>query len=149
MRFRAIVVQTGKTTTGIPIPAEVLAALGAGKKPAVTVNVNGHTYRSSVATVDGVPMVSLSAENRVAAAVRGGDEVEVDIDLDTAPRTVDIPPELSSALDREPAARAFFDSLSYSNQRWHVLSITGAKTAETRERRVQKSMSMLREGRKP
>ena len=149
MRFRTTIAQSGKNTTGIPIPAEVLSALGGGKRPAVTITINGHTYRSSVATVDGGPMVSLSAENRAAAGVRGGDEVEVDIAPDTAPRTVELPPELAAALEREPPARAFFESLSYSNQRWHVLSITAAKTAETRERRVQKSMAMLREGRKP
>ena len=112
MGFRAIVVQSGKTTTGVPIPAEVMTALGAGKKPAVRVTVNGHTYRSSVATVDGGPMVSLSADNRATAGVSVGREVEVDIALDTAPREVDVPPELASALELETAVRDFVESLS-------------------------------------
>jgi hypothetical protein len=113
VRFRTRILQSGKTATGIRVPNEVMAALAAGKKPSVAVRINGHAYRSTVATVDGRPMVGLSAENRAAAGVVGGDEVEVDIELDTAPRTVDLPAELTTALDREPDAKGFFESLSY------------------------------------
>lgn len=126
-----------------------MAALAAGKKPPVRVTINGHTYRSSVATVDGQPMVGVSAENRVAAGVAAGDEVEVDIALDTAPREVEVPPALAAALAGEPAAQAFFNSLSNSHKSWHTLAIAGAKTDDTRQRRLEKSMKMLREGRKP
>jgi uncharacterized protein YdeI (YjbR/CyaY-like superfamily) len=73
--------------------------------------------------------------------------VDVDIELDSEPRTVDLPADLSDALDGEPKAREFFDGLSYSKQRWHVLSVEGAKTPETRQRRIEKSVEMLREGR--
>jgi len=113
------------------------------------VTINGHSYRSTVATVDGQPMVGVSANNREAAAVAGGDEVDVDIELDTGPREVEVPPELAAALAADPMAKAFFDSLSNSNKSWHTLQIAGAKTDETRQRRLAKSMQMLREGRKP
>jgi hypothetical protein len=147
MQFRTTIEQGGKTATGIRIPDEVVEALGAGKRPAITVTMNGYTYRSTVAVMGGAYMVGVSAENRAGAGVAGGDEVDVDIELDTAPREVIVPPDFAAALDAEPAARTTFDQLSYSNRSWHVLSIDGAKTAETRERRIAKSVAALREGR--
>jgi hypothetical protein len=147
MRFRTTIQQTGKNTTGIPVPDDVVAALGSGRRPAVTVTVNGYSYRSTVASMGGVSMVSLSAEHRDGAGVAGGDEVEVDLELDTAPRQVTVPDDLAAALDAEPAARATFDGLSYSNKSWHVLQVTGAKTDETRQRRIAKSVETLRQGR--
>jgi hypothetical protein len=145
-RFRTTILQSGKTATGIPIPDEVIEALGAGKKPAVKMTVNGYTYRSSVATVDGRFMVGFSAEHRAASGLGGGDEVEVEIELDTAPREVDVPSDLAAALDAEPAARATFDLLSFSLKRYHVDQVNGAKSDETRQRRIEKSISVLREG---
>ena len=88
-----------------------MAALAAGKKPPVRVTINGHTYRSTVATIDGQPMVGVSAENRALAGVSGGDEVDVDIELDTAPRVVEVPAELAAALAGDAAAKQFFDLL--------------------------------------
>jgi uncharacterized protein YdeI (YjbR/CyaY-like superfamily) len=79
--------------------------------------------------------------------VAGGDEIDVDVELDTAPREVSVPDDFAGALDAEPAARATFDGLSNSNKGWHVLQVTGAKTDETRQRRIGKSVAMLREGR--
>ena len=149
MRFRTTIVQTGKTTTGIEVPDEVMEALGSGKRPAVKVTVNGYSYRSTVASMGGRSMVSLSAEHRAGAGVAGGDEVEVDLEPDTAPREVTVPDDLAAALDAEPAARATFDGLSYSNKSWHVLQVTGAKTEETRQRRIAKSVEALRQGRPP
>jgi bacteriocin resistance YdeI/OmpD-like protein/uncharacterized protein DUF1905 len=147
MKFRTKVEQAGKTATGIRIPDEVVEALGKGKKPPVRVTINGYTYRSTIATVSGRFMVGVSAENRAGARVAGGDMVDVDIELDTAPRELTLPPDLAEALDREPTARKFFDGLSFSNRQWHVVSVEGAKTDETRERRIAKSVEMLREGR--
>jgi uncharacterized protein YdeI (YjbR/CyaY-like superfamily) len=92
-------------------------------------------------------MVGVSADVRAAAGVKGGDEVDVEIELDTAPRVVTVPPEFGAALDAVPEARATFDKLSYSNKSWHVLQITGAKSDETRQRRIEKSVAALREGR--
>jgi hypothetical protein len=147
MRFRTTIVQSGKTATGIQVPDEVVEALGSGKRPAVKVTVNGYSYRNTVASMGGVFMVSLSAEHRAGAGVAGGDEVEVDLELDSAPREVTVPPELAAALDAEPAARATFDGLSYSNKSWHVLQVTGAKSEETRQRRIAKSVEALKQGR--
>ena len=146
MRFRTTIQQSGKTTTGIQVPEELIQALGAGKRPAVKVTINGYTYRSTVAVIGGQYMVSVSAEHRAGAGVAGGDEVDVDIDLDTAPREVTVPTDFAAALDAEPEALRTFDGLSYSNRSWHVLQVEGAKTDETRQRRIAKSVAALREG---
>ena len=147
MRFHATVEQNGKTATGITVPDEIVAALGAGRKPAVTVTINGYTYRSSIATVSGTSKVGVSAEVREAAGVKAGDEVDVDIALDTAPREVAVPADFAAALDAEPPAQATFDRISYSEKRWFVLGIEDAKTPETRKRRIDKAIERLREGR--
>ena len=147
MKFRAVVEQGGKTATGITVPDEIVAALGAGRKPAVSVTLNGYTYRTSVATISGSFKVGVSADVRDAAGVKGGDEVDVDIALDTAPREVAVPPDFAAALVSEPAAQATFDRISYSEKRWFVLGIEGAKTPETRQRRIDKAIERLREGR--
>ena len=147
MRFRTTLLQGDKTATGIRIPDEVVEALGSGKRPAVRVTINGFTYRSTVAVMGGAYMVGVSAENRAGAGVAGGDEVDVDLELDSAPRVVVVPPYFGTALDADPAARRTFDGLSYSNKSWHVLQIDGAKTDETRQRRIAKSVGALREGR--
>lgn len=130
------------------MPPEVVAGLGPGKKPAVQVTIGSYTYRSSVASMGGEFMLPLSAEHRAGAGVAAGQEIEVELQLDTAPREVTVPADLSVALNAEPEAKRFFESLSYSNQLRHVLSVNEAKTPETRERRVAKAMDMLREGRK-
>jgi hypothetical protein len=147
MRFHTTILQSGPTATGIRVPDEVVEALGTGKRPAVSVTINGFTYRSTIAVMGGVFMVGVSAENRAGAGVKGGDEVDVDIALDTAPREVTVPADFAAALDAEPAARRTFDGLSYSNKSWHVLQVTGAKTDETRQRRIAKSIDALRDGR--
>ena len=147
MRFRTTLLQTGKTATGMVVPADVVEGLGAGKRPPVQVTINGFTYRSTIAVMGGVFMVGVNSENRAGAGVKGGDEVDVDIELDTKPRELAVPAELAAALDAEPAARRTFDGLSYSNRLWHSLQVTTARTDETRERRLAKSIEALREGR--
>lgn len=146
MQFRATLELGGKTATGIRVPEEIVAALGAGKRPAVTVTINDYTYRSTVAPMGGVFMLPVSAEVRAGAGVAAGDELDVDVVPDTAPREVVVPTDLAVALDAEPAARAKFEALSYSNKRRHVLDVEGAKTAETRQRRIDKAIVTRREG---
>ncbi len=124
-----------------------MAALAAGKAPKVAVTINGHTYRSSVAMMRGEPMIGVSEAVRTASGVRGGETVEVDVVVDTAPRVIAVPDDLAAALDAEPAARATFDKLSYSNQRFWVEPIEAAKAEETRRRRIEKAVATLGEGR--
>ena len=109
--------------------------------------VNGYSYRSTVATVDGRFMVGFSADHRAASGLSGGDAVEVDIELDAVPRTVELPADFQASLDADARARATFDKLSNSLKGYHVSQVTGAKTPETRQRRIDKSVATLREGR--
>lgn len=145
--FRTTVMTTGKTAMGFEVPPSAVEALGAGKRPPVTVTINGYTYRNTIAVMGGAFMIGVSSEHRGPAGVNGGDEVDVELALDTAPRVVEVPPDLAAALDAEPAARATFDRLSYSNQSWHVLQVTGTRNPDTRARRVDRSVAALRAGR--
>ncbi len=147
MRFRATVELGGKTATGIRVPGDVVAGLGSSKKPAVQVTVNGYTYRSTVAVRGESFMLPVSAEHRAGAGVQAGDEVDVELELDTAPREVAVPPDFAAALAADAQAMRFFDGLSYSQQRWFVLGVEGAKKAETRKRRIGAAVSRLHEGR--
>lgn len=146
MKFRTTIFLNGKTATGLEVPAEIVEQLGAGKKPAVSVTIGNHTYRSTLAVYGGRYMLPLSAENRQAAGVAAGDEVEVELARDMAPREVEVPGDLAEKLAGDEAAKAFFEGLSYSNQRRIVLNIGQAKAAETRARRIDKTVVALREG---
>ena len=143
MRFHATVQQHGKTATGIEVPAEILAALGGGKRPKVTVTLNGFSYPSTVGSMGGLSLIPISAEVRERAGVAAGDEVDVDIVPDSAARVVEVPEDLAGALSREPAAREAFGQLSYTGQRRYVQLVEQAKTAETRQRRIDKAVSEL------
>lgn len=147
MKFTTKLELGGKTATGFVVPPEVVEALGKGKKPPVKVTINGYTYRNTVAVYGGVYMLGVSAEHREGAGVEAGEEIEVDLELDTEPRVLEIPADLTEALEREPEAKTYFESLSYSNKRRHVLAIEGAKAAETRQRRIEKSVAMFKERR--
>ena len=147
MRFHATIQLNGKTATGIQVPDDVLSALGAGKRPPISVTINGYTYRTSVGTMGGVFMIPVTAEVRPRAGVAAGDAVDVDIALDTQPREVTVPTDLADALADAPDAKRFFDGLSYSEKRRLVIPIEDAKAPETRARRIAKTMTMLREGR--
>jgi hypothetical protein len=146
MQFRATVQLHGKTATGIQVPAEIVEGLGSGKRPSVRVTIHGYTYRSTIAPMGGVFMIPVSAEVRGAAHIAAGDEVDVDVELDNEPREVSVPPDFAAALAGDESAQHVFEGLSYSNKRRFVLSIEEAKTAETRQRRIAKTISSLREG---
>jgi uncharacterized protein YdeI (YjbR/CyaY-like superfamily) len=111
------------------------------------VTINGFTYRNTIAVYSDESFLGVSAENRAGAGVASGDTIEVDLELDTAPREVTVPSDLQAALDADPAAAAFFERLSYSDRHRHVLGIEGAKTDETRSRRIAKSVARFHEGR--
>ena len=146
MKFHGRVELNGKTATGIEVPAEVVTGLGAGKRPAVRATVNGFTYRSSVAPMGGRFLLPVSAQIRAGAGVAAGDEVDVDLEVDTEPRTVSVPADLAVALDTDPAVRRAFAALSYSQQLRYVQPVEDAKATATRQRRIDKVLSDLRPG---
>ena len=146
MRFTATVTLGGPTATGLVVPDAVVEGLGAGRRPPVTVTLGGHTYRSSIASRGGHFLLPLSAENRTAAGVAAGDQVEVDVELDTAPRTVDVPADLAAALDGAPDLRRRFDALPYTHRKEHVRAVESAKAEATRARRVEGVLAALRKG---
>jgi hypothetical protein len=146
MRFRTEVELGGKTATGVAVPDEVVAELGSSKRPAVLVTINGHRYRSTIARMGGRYLLPVSAEVRAGSGVAAGDVVDVDVELDTEPRVVEVPADLAAALAAVPAAQVAFGALSYSHQRAHVLAVEGAKTAATREKRIAKVVEALSPG---
>jgi Bacteriocin-protection, YdeI or OmpD-Associated/Domain of unknown function (DUF1905) len=144
MKFRAYV-EPPEPMRGLEVPQEVVAALGGGKRPAVTITINGHSWKSRVAIMRGRYLLGLSNANRQAAAVVTGDEVEVEVELDAEPRVVVEPTDFARALDADPVARAAYDRLAYSRKREHVLAIESAKKPETRMRRIEEAVAMLRD----
>jgi hypothetical protein len=143
MEFKATMLQQGNNT-GIPVPAEVVEALGGGKRPAVNVTVNSYSYRSTVAPMGGKFLIPFSSEKRAATGIAGGDRLQVELTIDTEPRIVEPPADFAAALDATPGARAAFSALSPSRQKAHVVSIEGAKAAETRERRIAAAVKALK-----
>lgn len=143
MKFKTKIVQTGNNT-GIELSEKIIETLGGGKKPLVIVTLNNYTYRSAVGKMGEKYMISLSAENRKNANVKGGDLVEVSLELDTTPRTVEIPEGLKKALDENKIAKANFEKLAPSKKKAIVLSIVDAKTEETKLRRIEKAIETLK-----
>jgi hypothetical protein len=143
MRFRTYV-EPPEPMRGLELPPEVVEALGGGARPPVTITVNGHTWKSRVAIMRGRYLLGLSNANRTAAGVAIGEEVEVEVELDTAPRVVVEPPDFMAALDADPVARAGYDGLTTSRQRELLRAIESAKKPETRQRRIEKAIATLR-----
>ena len=144
MRFKAKVLLAGKTATGVEVPAKVVEGLGSTKRPLVKVTINKYTYRSAIAPMGGTFMLGISDEVRKNAGVSAGDSIDVDVELDTDKREVEVPPELKKALAKDAAARKFFESLSYSRKVALVNPIANGKTTETRERNLAKAMKELK-----
>jgi hypothetical protein len=142
MRFSTTMFQTGNNT-GIEVPADVVEALGGGKRAAVVVAVNGYEYRSTIAPMGGKFLLPFSAERRNESGIGGGDAIDVELVLDTAPRVVDVPADLRAALDGSAAAAAAWQKLAYSYQKAHVTAVLGAKAAETRARRIAAVVAKL------
>jgi hypothetical protein len=147
MKFTTTIMGSGNKA-GIEVPEEVISALGAGKRPPVVVTINGKSYRSSVAVMGGQNLIGVSTANREFTGVSAGDTVEVDVELDTQPRIIEVPDDLAAALAAEPEAQAFYATLNYSAQRRYVEPLGDAKTEETRARRIAKVVADLKAGRK-
>ncbi|KZE88648.1 YdeI/OmpD-associated family protein [Microbacterium sp. TNHR37B] len=141
MRFESVMRLQGNNT-GIEVPPEVVEALGGGKRAAVVVYVNGFEYRSTIGVMGGRFLIPFSSDKRAASGIAGGDAITVDLELDTAPRTVEVPTDLAEALDRA-GVRSAFDGLSPSARKAHVTNVESAKAAETRARRVEAIVGTL------
>jgi hypothetical protein len=145
IEFDTAVAATGNNT-GIVVPDEVIERLGGGRRPSVIVTVNGYVYRNTVGVMGGKHMISISSGVRRETGLRGGDPIHVTLRVADTPRQVEMPADFASALASEPATVAFFAGLPNSLQRYHVDNMNGAKTAETRQRRIEKAVSLFREG---
>ena len=143
MKFRTTLQRFGANNTGIEVPEEILTALGRGRRVKVVATVNGYTYRTSVAPAYGKILMPFSSEHRAASGLVGGEPIEVEIIPDDAPREVEVPVDLATALAGAPGAAAFLAGLSYTQQRAFVLWIEDAKKPETRSARVAKAVEML------
>lgn len=141
--FHTTILQTGQNTAGIEVPEAIIEALGGGKRPLVKVKVNDYNYRSAVAVMGGKYMISFSSDHRAASGLKGGDEVDVTLALDTEPRTVDIPKNLNDALVASGAIEAFEKSAP-SMKKEYVRQVMEAKTEETRARRIIKILEKLK-----
>ena len=142
--FRTVLHQTGNNV-GIVVPDAVVAELGAGKRPLVTVTIDGrYSFDYTIAVMGGKNLIGFSAAHRAASGFAGGDEVEISLALQTAPREIDMPPELTAALAADPVAAAAFEKLSYTFRKEHARAISEAKADETKQRRLEKIMAGLR-----
>jgi hypothetical protein len=134
--------------TGIVVPDEIIARLGAGRRPPVHVDLNGYRYRSTIAVMGGQCMFGVSAAVREATGLQAGDAVSVALTVATTPREVAVPDDLAVALARDEQVRSFFDDLSNSLRRYHVDTVNEAKSPQTRQRRIDKALQLFREGKK-
>lgn len=142
MKFTTTILEARPGVTGIEVPPEIIDKLGKGKKPAVSITLNGFTYECTVGSMGGRFMVPLSKERRAEAQVEAGESHEIHISLAAADRTVEVPDDLAKALDK--GAREFFDSLPYSHRKEHVRAINEAKKPETRQRRIEKVVEQMK-----
>ena len=126
----------------IELPFDAREAFGAARAK-VHVRVNGHAYRSTVSVYDGRFYIPVSKPNRDAAGVSVGDTVSVVLEVDTEPRTVDVPAPLARALAQSRRAKAAWEKLSYSHQREHADAVSKAKRPETVVSRVKKTIELL------
>ena len=143
--FETTVTATGNNT-GIVVPGEAIEQLGAGNRPPVLVNVNGYEYRNTVGVMGGRHMISISAAVRKATDLKGGDPIRVTLTLADTAREVNVPGDFAAALAADEPARAFFEKLSNSMQRYHVDNINTAKSADTRQRRIERAIAVFLEG---
>lgn len=143
--FETTVAASGNNT-GIVVPDEAIEQLRAGKRPPVLVNVNGYEYRNTLAVMGGKHMIGISAAVRNATGLKGGDPIRVTLTIASTPREVNVPADFAAALAADERARAFFEKLSNSMQRYHVDNITAAKSADTREGRIDKAIALFRDG---
>lgn len=143
--LRLHTVLTGRgTAAAILLSDEQVAALGGGKAFPVVVTIDGRTARLRVARMGGENMIGFTKAVRAEMGVEAGQEIDAVIRVDAAERTVEVPAELTAALDTDPALRTAFDALSYSTRKEHARTVAEAKQDATRERRIAKIVESLR-----
>lgn len=143
MKFITTIIKgEDKDVTGIEIPAKIIESFGSGKRPKVKVTMNGYTYRNTVAVYGDKYLVGISKEHRQGAGIKGGEKVEVDIELDTEPRIIEIPKELKSALSKKGLLERF-EKLAPSKRKEFVRQVNDAKAEETRNRRIEKILDSI------
>jgi hypothetical protein len=126
----------------IPVPFDPKPVFGRVRAP-VTVTLNGYTFRSTIAAMGGPCFIPLRRSHREAAGLEGTERLTVALALDTAPRTVTPPADLTRALKAVPGALDAWKALSYTHQREHVEAVEGAKKPETRTRRIEAAVAMV------
>jgi hypothetical protein len=144
MRLRLELVGHGGNTAGFEIPDDVVERLGGGRRPKVVVTVGTHTWRSSIANMGGTFMLGVSVANREAAGVAAGQTLDVDLELDEAPRTVELPEDLAAELVADPAVGTAWEAWSFTRRKEAARSLLEAKKPETRSRRLAKVLAELR-----
>lgn len=147
MKFDAELRLNGKTATGVPVPESVIEELGGGRRPRVSVSLNGYSFLTSLGTMSGQVLIPVSAVVRSAAGIEAGDRLTVEIELASEPAQVAVPEDLRAALVAEPETFAFFEGLSASQRRGYAEWIEQAKKVETRTRRLEQTVEALRERR--
>jgi hypothetical protein len=140
--LRTTLAATGGSTTGIEVPEDVVLGLDRGKRVPVVATIGAHSWRTSIAPYRGSYWVAVSAADRAAAGIAAGDAITVDLVPDDAPRTVEVPADLTAAIADAGAADAWA-ALSVSKQKAHVASVEGAKTETTRTRRLAAVLEAL------
>lgn len=141
--FTTVLVQMGNNV-GIEVPEDVVLGFKAGRRVPVTVELNGYSYGSTIASMGGQFLIPVSKAVRDAAGVAGGEERTVTLEHDTSSRAPEVPDELAEALGAA-GLRAAFDALSPSRSKEHVRSVNEAKAEATRAKRVQKVIDSLRD----
>ena len=136
------VIRAFGNNAGIEVPADALAQLGTGKRPKVRVRVGDYSFATTVGAMAGLSLISLSKAHREASGLRAGQEIQVHLELDTAPSEVTIPRELAVALAEAGFVEAF-DKLPPSRRKEYARQITDAKSDETRDRRLTKILTEL------
>src|SRR5262245_2344767 len=145
-QFSAELERVGKTSARLRVPVDLKEIYGRARPP-LEVTIGGHTWRTTPGVYGGVAYIGLNKDVRAAAGVDAGDRVQVTMELDTAPRTVTVPPDLRTALEADPEAEAAFVKLSFTHQREYVEWIEQAKRTETRTRRVAGTVEGVLAGR--
>ena len=142
-----LTVQPNEPGVMFELPAEVVEALGAGKRPAVRATVNGHVHRTRIAVYGGKYYLAYRREVRAAAQLEPGEEVDLQLELDGEPRAIDRPADFAALLEADPEARMRYDGLSFTHRKEYVDWLQGAKRAATRQRRLAEATTLLKSGR--